>query len=136
MLGDVGSAEGPIVFYDGDCGLCHGFVQFIVARDRRRRFRFAPLQGPTAARLIPSLAVAPSTVVLKDDRGIHLRSEASLRVLARLGGPWAFAAVLRVLPVRLRDAVYNLIAARRLNWFGHADRCVLPVPHERTRFLP
>lgn len=126
----------PIVFYDGECGLCHRFVQFVLARDRAGVFRFAPLQGSTAASMIPGLAAELGSVILKDDTGIHQRSEASLRVLARLGGAWRLAAVLRGVPLRLRDGVYAFIAKRRLGWFGTADACALPAPTQRARFLP
>jgi len=126
----------PIVFYDGECGLCHRFVQFILARDHAATFRFAPLQGPTAARLIPGLAVELGSVVLKDETGIYQQSEASLRVLARLGGLWALATPLRVVPRGLRDAVYGFIAKRRYRWFGPANACALPPPAARPRFLP
>ncbi|HEY7723742.1 MAG TPA: DCC1-like thiol-disulfide oxidoreductase family protein, partial [Anaeromyxobacteraceae bacterium] len=40
-----------IVLYDGACALCTGSVAWLVARDRGGLLRFAPLQGPTAARL-------------------------------------------------------------------------------------
>jgi predicted DCC family thiol-disulfide oxidoreductase YuxK len=126
----------PIVFYDGDCGLCHRFVQFILARDRAGTFRFAPLQGPTAARLIPGFAAELGSVVLKDETGVYQKSEASLRVLARLGGLWTLATPLRVVPRGLRDAVYSFIARRRYRWFGIADACALPAPAARPRFLP
>lgn len=126
----------PIVFYDGECGLCHRFVQFILARDHRARFRFAPLQGPTAARLIPGYAAALGSVVLRDDTGVYQKSEASLRVIARLGGLWTLAAPLRLVPLGLRDAVYGFIANRRYRWFGTADACALPPPAARPRFLP
>lgn len=126
----------PIVFYDGTCGLCHGFVQFIVARDRAGVFRFAPLQGQTAARLIPGLTGDLRSVVLKDESGVYRKSDASLRTLTRLGGTWALAAGLRVVPRPLRDFVYDVIAKRRHRLFGSADACTLPAPAERSRFLP
>lgn len=34
-----------IVLYDGDCGFCNFWVQWILKRDRKGRFRFAPLQS-------------------------------------------------------------------------------------------
>ena len=37
-----------IVFYDGDCGLCNRFVLFLLKRDHRKVFRFAPLNGKMA----------------------------------------------------------------------------------------
>ena len=42
------SAEHPLLFFDGVCGMCNAFVDFIMKRDPQGHFRFAPLQGDTA----------------------------------------------------------------------------------------
>lgn len=42
----------PILFFDGVCGLCNRFVDFMLKADSRNRFLYAPLQGETARRLL------------------------------------------------------------------------------------
>ncbi len=42
----------PILFFDGVCGLCNRFVDFMLRADCRSRFLYAPLQGETARRLL------------------------------------------------------------------------------------
>jgi predicted DCC family thiol-disulfide oxidoreductase YuxK len=37
-----------LIFFDGVCNLCNGFVQFVIERDPEARFRFAPLQSDAA----------------------------------------------------------------------------------------
>ena len=37
----AGETDGPVVLYDGVCGLCDRSVQLILRNDRRGRFRFA-----------------------------------------------------------------------------------------------
>lgn len=127
-----------VVYYDGLCALCDGFVRFVVKRDRERRFKFAPLQGETARdRVAGRLSVeAMKTVVLERDGGLRIRSDAALAILAGLGGPWALAASLRIVPRPIRDAVYDLIARRRFQWFGRLEACWIPSPEEADRFLP
>ncbi len=127
----------PTVFFDGDCGLCDRFVAFLVARDRRGRLHFAPLQGPTAARSIAqATARTVDSVILLDDGGTHVRSEAALRAIAQLGGAWRLTGLLRAVPRGLRDAVYDLVATNRYRWFGRARVCPLPDRTARRRFLP
>ncbi len=130
----------PIVYYDGLCGLCDGFVRLIVARDREARFRFAPLQGETArARLGGSLTQeALRTVVLEEDPAapVRVKSDAALTILAGLGGGWRLVRALRVVPRPIRDWVYDLIARHRFRWFGKREECRVPSPDERDRFLP
>ena len=38
----------PILFFDGVCGLCNRFVDFMLRSDSKDLFRYAPLQGETA----------------------------------------------------------------------------------------
>ncbi|QDU68147.1 thiol-disulfide oxidoreductase DCC family protein [Engelhardtia mirabilis] len=137
-LTDVAAGR-PLVLYDGDCGLCERSVQFILERDPKERFVFAPLQSQLARDLIRSIGADPDrleTIVLRDEAGrMHLRSGAALRIAARLRAPWPLLAAGLVLPPLLRDGVYKWIARRRLRWFGSADSCRLPDPKRPARFL-
>lgn len=143
--------EGPILFFDGVCGLCNGFVDFLMARDKRGAFRFAALQGETAAAALapedlPGEASPPQgggdgaealrSVILRDGEGLHRRSEAAIRCLAGLGGYWSLANLLRLVPRPLRDLGYDFIARHRYRWFGKRETCRMPTPAERGRFLP
>jgi predicted DCC family thiol-disulfide oxidoreductase YuxK len=127
----------PIVFFDGVCGLCNASVDRLLKWDQRGVLRFAPLQGITAANMLPPHMVQDlDSLVLLDDQGLHQRSDAALLALKYAGGPWRLLSTLRVVPRPLRDAVYGLIARRRYQWFGRKESCRVPGPHERERFLP
>lgn len=129
--------QAPTVFFDGVCGLCNASVDRLLRWDRRGVLRFAPLQGDTAARSLPTrLADQMDTLVLLDARGIHQRSDAALLALRHLGWPWGLLSLLRAVPRPLRDLVYDFIARRRYRWFGRKESCRFPLPHERDRFLP
>jgi predicted DCC family thiol-disulfide oxidoreductase YuxK len=128
---------GPILFYDGDCGLCARAVQWVLARDLRGEFRFAPLQGTTYASLDRERPRDVSTMVLLDGTELLTESDAALRIARRVGGLWgALAAIGGIVPRSLRNAIYRAVATRRHRWFGHADACRLVTATERTRFLP
>lgn len=132
-----------VVLYDGVCGLCDQFVQFVLRRDAGDRFRFAPLQGPTAAAVLRRHGGSPETldtIYLVTDLGgpgerLAARSTAVLEVLRGLGGGWALAGLLLAVPRVVRDAVYRAVARRRLRWFGRLDACPVPRPEWRRRFL-
>ncbi len=129
-----------IVFFDGGCGLCHGFVRFVVVRDARGAFSFAPLGGTTFAATFASserAAVPDSVVVRTADGRTLVRSSAVVHVLGRLGGGWRVAAAaLRVVPRPLRDVGYRAVATVRRRLFA-APKTACPVvpPHLRARFL-
>jgi len=130
--------EHPIIFFDGVCAMCNRFVDLVLRADRRHVFRFAPLQGATARELLPPLADDPRewSVVYLDERGIHDGSDASLEVYRRLGGVWWLPSLLRFVPRVIRRPAYRLLARNRYRWFGRRDRCRVPSPEEKARFLP
>jgi predicted DCC family thiol-disulfide oxidoreductase YuxK len=138
----------PIVFFDGVCALCNGFVDYVMARDRRGRFRIAALQGETARekgaleaqppprRDAGDEADALRSLLLWDAGRWHRKSDAALRILAGLGGAWGLARVLIWVPRFARDAVYDFVARNRYRWFGKKESCRMPTIAERERFLP
>jgi predicted DCC family thiol-disulfide oxidoreductase YuxK len=136
--------RGTLVFYDGVCGLCARFVQFLLARDRQGHFRFATLQGELARRELPPRGHDPAdldTVVVIAGWGseaprVLTRSRAVLHTVGTLGRGWRALAVLgRLVPRPIGDAVYAAVARRRYRMFGRFDACRLPSPEERARFL-
>jgi predicted DCC family thiol-disulfide oxidoreductase YuxK len=128
----------PILFYDGECGLCARSVQWCLKHDRRSIVRYAALQGATYRDL--QLDKKPSSldsVVLLDQGVLLERSDALLGILRHFGGIWPLLGAMgRLVPRVLRDCGYRFIARRRLAWFGDASTCRLPRSSEHARFLP
>lgn len=132
-----------LILYDGVCALCNALVRFVLPRDRKDRFRFAPLQGESARGLLRRHGKNPDDLdtffVIADYEGstprVLERDRAALFVLARLGFPWNLSVVFRIIPPFLRRPVYNFIARRRYKWFGKYDACPLPAPEVRHKFL-
>jgi predicted DCC family thiol-disulfide oxidoreductase YuxK len=130
--------DAPIVFFDGVCGFCNFWVDFLLARDRRGRLRFAPLQGETARRMLsPTDVEQLHTLVLWTSHGVYRKSSAIARILILLGGLWtACGGLLWLVPRPLRNWGYDLVAKYRYRIFGKKDACRMPLPDERARFLP
>lgn len=128
-----------IVFFDGYCHLCSGVVRFILARDGKQRFLFAPLQGNTAMELLglkPEQQAAPDSLLVWEQGVLRNESSAALHIARNLPGIWKIWIVLYIIPSPIRNWVYRYIAARRYRWFGKSARCMLPEPGQEQRFLP
>ena len=138
-MSEVSKAEPTaIVLFDGVCHLCSHSVNFIIRRDRRRHFQFAPLQSPVGRELLGQHHLSPSeldTLVLIEGGKAHTRSTAVLRVAKQLSGLWPLAYMLIVVPKWLRDAAYAVVAKNRYQWFGKRDACLMPTAEVRERFL-
>jgi predicted DCC family thiol-disulfide oxidoreductase YuxK len=130
--------ERPTILFDGVCNLCNRSVRFVLARDPAERFAFAPLQSAQGRELLTRVGLpadARASIVLVEGKRAFEKSDAVLRVLAGLSGLWPILALLRVIPRRLRDAIYDWIAANRYRWFGQRAECPVPTPEQRRRFL-
>jgi predicted DCC family thiol-disulfide oxidoreductase YuxK len=134
------SAAREWIFYDGTCGLCHRVVRFVLAEERAGRFMFSPLQGRTFRRTVQEEArngLPDSFVVIDQSGRILLRSDAAIHVGTRLGGIWrALGAVLAVVPKRVRDRGYRLLAAIRYRLFAKpVGYCPILPSQFRVRFV-
>jgi len=131
------------IFYDGTCGLCHGFVLFLLHRDKTPagRFHFAPLFGPTFENEVPPdqrAGLPDSVVVVAPDGRLLVKSEAVLLALEHLGGSWpGWAKLVRLKPRWLRDLGYDAIARTRRVFFRRPpDVCPVVPAGLRGRFDP
>ena len=134
--------EPAVILFDGVCNLCNGAVLFVLDRDPRARFRFAPLQGDEAGRRLAAhgpeaerVRAALSSIVLLEDGVLHTRSTAALRIARRLRWPWPLLYAAIAIPAPVRDLVYDWVARNRYRWFGREEACRLPTPALRARFL-
>jgi predicted DCC family thiol-disulfide oxidoreductase YuxK len=126
-----------LVYFDGICGLCNKFVDFLLRKDKKHQLRFTPLQGHTASQRIPTYTSAPPDSVIFETKGkIYFQSGAAIRILYTLGGFWKLSIVFLIIPAFLRNAVYKFIAQNRYKWFGKKESCRIPSPEERKYFLP
>ena len=130
-----------IIFYDGDCVLCHGVVKFVLRHDKKTQFYFSPLQGETVKKLISQeqIQAAGDTLIVRAFAGeIFLRSDGVIFILKRLGLFWRLlGSVLKLFPGQVRDLGYRGVAAIRKQIFGTTSGiCPLLTPELRERILP
>lgn len=130
--------ENPVVFFDGTCGLCDGFILFLIEVDQNKVFKFAPLQGLSANSLLPRRHTAGinSVVVLTESGEILTKSTAIWFVFKKIGGLWrALGWFGAIFPKILMDALYDFVSRNRYKWFGRLDACRTPSPDDDSRFM-
>jgi predicted DCC family thiol-disulfide oxidoreductase YuxK len=131
----------PLMLYDGSCGFCAASVQFILRHERQHTLRFAALESDAAAEIRarhPELQGVDSMVWVEPAPGgerVEVRANAVLRAADYVGGPWRLAALGRLLPRPLRDALYDLVARHRHRFLRDPEHCFLPPPSVRGRFI-
>jgi predicted DCC family thiol-disulfide oxidoreductase YuxK len=132
------AVQSPLILFDGVCNLCNAWARFVIRRDPTGVFRFAAQQSLVGQAMIEDRlrgAARSSSVILIEDQAIYTESDAVLEILARLGPPWSWIGILRVIPLRVRDACYRFIANHRYRWFGRTEVCQVPSADIKSRFL-
>ncbi|WP_428427855.1 thiol-disulfide oxidoreductase DCC family protein [Pararhizobium sp.] len=128
----------PIIVFDGECIFCSGWVNFVLRHDRQGRYRFITAQSPLGEALYRHYGLDSrnyETNILLDAGIAYLKSEGSFRMAAGLGFPWTLACVFRVIPRRIRDPLYEVVARNRYRIAGRRNNCFVPTPEHRARFL-
>lgn len=126
-----------IILFDGLCNFCDQSVQYIIKRDRIGLYKFASLQSDIGQELLDQYHIPNDTdsfILLRKDNW-YSKSTAALHVCRHLNGPMKMLYPLLLIPRPIRDFFYNILAANRYKWFGKKDRCALPSPDVRSRFL-
>ncbi|KAF5932359.1 hypothetical protein HYC85_028530 [Camellia sinensis] len=116
-----------IMLFDGVCNLCNGGVKFVRDNDRKRNIRFEALQSEAGKKLLRRSGRAPddiSSVVLVEKQRSYIKSEAVLKIMEYIDLPFPQLAVfLQLVPLFIRDFVYDNVANNRYAFFGRSDSC-------------
>lgn len=124
-----------IIYFDGVCGLCNRFVNFLIKIDKDDIYRFATLQSEAAKKLNIDEVHNLSTVVFQEHNKIRIKSNAVIHILYHKGGAWKLIILLKLFPRFLRDFVYDFVAKKRYKWFGKNNNCRVPTKTEQVKFL-
>jgi predicted DCC family thiol-disulfide oxidoreductase YuxK len=118
-----------IIVFDGICHVCSGGVRFLAHHRIEPPFELIPMQSTEGKALLVEYGIDvedPSTFLVLD-RGLALtQADASIHIMAAMGGLWRLVVVARVIPRSWRDWLYRLLARNRYRWFGRRSTCYLP----------
>lgn len=131
--------QSNLILFDGVCNLCSVSIQFVIKRDRKKRFSFASLQsqfGQDTAAAHGIDATQLNSFIVLTQTGLALQeSDGALYIAEHIEGLWRCLRLFRLLPKPLRDAIYRLIARNRYALFGRTQQCMLPDADVRDRFV-
>lgn len=127
-----------ILLFDGHCNLCNKSVQFVLRNSRNDQLFFLSLQSEKGKELLQEFDLPGSydeSLIFFSKGKMLTESEAALRIAPFLKWPWSWLVVFRIIPKRLRDQLYKMVARRRYKWFGKTDSCWIMQQEWKHRFL-
>jgi predicted DCC family thiol-disulfide oxidoreductase YuxK len=136
---DSAEWEGPVLLFDGECGLCMRCVALLLKADRGGCLRYAPLQGSAAQALLKQRGLPTndfdSAIFVpiwsqRHEARLVIGSEALLQACAAAGAGGWWLGWFRLMPKRWRDGLYWSVARLRRWLFGRGDLQTLLVRRE------
>lgn len=138
MGADRALTDNPVVLFDGVCNLCNSSIIFIIRRDAHAKIKFASLQSEYGAEQMKRFNLPPealNTVLLIRNNQLFQKSNAALEIARLLDGIWPLMYAFKIVPLFIRDFVYDWIAHNRYRWFGKMEECMIPSPAMKARFV-
>lgn len=129
-----------LILFDGVCNLCNSSVLYVIKRDKKNTFLFAPLQSNVGKKIIEKFDIntkdVDSIIIYNPEKdSIHHKSTAALKIASQLDFPTNILAIFLIIPSFIRNWVYDFIARNRYKWYGKKDACMIPTPELRSKFL-
>lgn len=133
--------QGNVILFDGVCNFCNAWVDILLRLDINEKFKFAPLQSDIGKELLVAIGKEAddisSVVLVKEDLKYYDKSSCVLQVVEELGplaGVFSKAAE-AVVPLQIRDSIYETVAENRYNFLGKRDECRCGDPKYAERFV-
>ncbi|MCS7053890.1 MAG: DUF393 domain-containing protein [Ignavibacterium sp.] len=105
-----------IILYDGDCNFCNFWIKFLIKYDKEDKFFLASLSSDLGKTLLKKIQIDSEkidSIILINNNKVFVKSEAVLMICKNLGGWLRYLFLLKVVPIRIRDFIYDLIAKYR-----------------------
>ena len=97
-----------VIYYDGECGLCHLAVRFILRVDSKSKFYFSPLSN-----LDINLKNIDS-IILKRGNKVFYEGMAIIMIFENIDNNWNYLAkVLKLIPINVLDTAYRWVSRNR-----------------------
>ncbi|MGG5211056.1 thiol-disulfide oxidoreductase DCC family protein [Chryseobacterium sp. MIQD13] len=126
-----------IVFFDGECGVCNFWVQWILERDGNNQFMFASLQSDFGQKFLAERGLetkAFNTLYLwKPGQYYLIKSRAVLQIANILGGIYKLSIVGKIVPAFFSDQLYDLVSRNRMKLAN--QKCFLPDRNQKKKFI-
>jgi predicted DCC family thiol-disulfide oxidoreductase YuxK len=128
-----------IILFDGVCNLCNSSINYVIDKDQKDEFRFLALQSNLGKELQNYLGITSKTldsiILYIPNEAYYIKSTAALKIISRFSGLWKIVLIFNIVPAKIRDFIYDIVARNRYKWYGKQQQCRIPTPELESKFL-
>ena len=120
-----------VIYYDGECGLCHLAVKFILRVDSKSKFYFSPLSN------LDNNFKNIDSIVFKKGNKVFYEGQAIIMVFENIDNNWNYMAkVLKLIPINILDTAYRWVSRNRAKFSAKKESSCPMVPsYYQKRFI-
>ena len=120
-----------IIYYDGECGLCHLAVRFILRVDSKSKFYFSPLSN-----LDNNFKYIDSIILKRGDK-VFYEGYAIIMIFENIENNWNYLGkVLKLIPINVLDTAYRWVSRNRAKIsIKKVSSCPMVPSYYRKRFI-
>lgn len=130
-----------IVFFDGICRFCNASINLLINLDQEKKLKFTSLQSDWAQDFLFKKLKKKTdfqTILYYHNGTFYEKSEAIFQIFRDLNKFVVLTSILRLIPQRLCDFLYERLAKNRYFLFGKHENykaCRRLTPDEKELFL-
>lgn len=126
-----------VVIYDGICGFCNAFIQFILDRKPSKKLKFVSFQSELGMQIVEAYQLSNdlSTIIVIENTKLFLKSRGFFVILKYIESNYKALHYFKIIPRIITDFFYDIIAKNRYLLMGKVEQCRLLSKKERAYFL-
>jgi len=126
-----------VIFFDGICNYCNAMVNFAIRNDKKASLKFSPLQSFAGKQMMKEFKIPAEvdSIIFLDKGKVYTHSDAAIRITKYLRWPSKAFYAFIIVPQFVRQPLYKWVARNRYRWFGKKEKCMVPTPDVKARFL-
>ena len=135
---DYQNIPDKLIVYDGHCVICNSSVHIIAKHDRSDKIKFTHSEtslGREFSSELPSDISVEMSVLFINKGQIYTLSDAVIQIAKYLHFPYNLLRFLKILPKKVRDGIYRLIASNRYRIFKRREQCLLPDKRLKAKLI-
>ncbi|WP_312082163.1 MULTISPECIES: thiol-disulfide oxidoreductase DCC family protein [Epilithonimonas] len=125
-----------IILYDGECGFCNFWIQWILKKDKKNQFTFSSLQSSFSQNFLNDNELPTQdfdSIIFVSNGKIFKKMLAVIEISRLIGGYNKLLLLLRILPISILNSIYDFIARNRYKIMQ--QQCALPTQEQRNKFI-
>ena len=124
-----------VVVFDGYCVMCSKFVSWLAKRDTQNKIFYTTFESNFLNINYPDIKLEDTVFVIDHSAKTYIKSQAIKICLEKLKHKKLLVYLIKMVPIKIADLIYSVVAKTRYMFFGKKESCTIPNDIVKSRIL-